>query len=188
VGINLQDLWFSARETLFERDVPNLLVLSPVSVYRGLRKNEIEVPGYAGPVVNARKAIADEFGSLHWPGAAYTPQEEKMLDTAGLHLRQSAGAACFSCMTCTNACPIVKSYQNPGAALDLLPHQMMQAMKLRLWDLLFGSKMLVECLGCYQCQEYCPMKVPVADLIFSLRNVAVSRATRTISQKALETL
>ncbi len=188
VGINLQDLWFSARETLAERDVPNLLVLSPISIYRGLRKDEIEVPAYAKPISNARRAIADEFGSFHWPGAAYSPQEEKMLDTAGINLRQSAGAACFSCMTCTNACPVVKAHQNPGAALDLLPHQIMQAVKLRLWDLIFGSKMLVECLGCYQCQEYCPMKVPTADLIFALRNVAVSRTYRNISQKALETL
>jgi heterodisulfide reductase subunit C/nitrate reductase gamma subunit len=188
VGINLQDLWFSARETLADRDLPNLLVLSPISIHRGLRKNEIEVPDYAKPVSNARKAIADEFGSFHWPGAAYSPQEEKMLDTAGLNLRQNAGAACFSCMTCTNACPVVKTHQNPGVALDLLPHQIMQAVKLRLWDLIFGSKMLYECLGCYQCQEYCPMKVPTADLIFALRNVAVSRTSRNISQKALETL
>jgi heterodisulfide reductase subunit C/nitrate reductase gamma subunit len=188
VGINLQDLWFSARETLAERDVPNLLVLSPVSIHRGLRRDEIEIPSYAKPVNDARKAIADEFGSFHWPGAAYTPQEEKMLDTAGVHLRQSAGAACFSCMTCTNSCPVVKSHQSPGAALDLLPHQMMQAVKLRLWDLIFGSRMLFECVGCYQCQEYCPMKVPVTDLVFALRNVAVSRTARNISQKALETL
>jgi heterodisulfide reductase subunit C len=57
-----------------------------------------------------------------------------------------------------------------------------------LWDLVFSSKMLWECLGCYKCQEYCPMGVPATDLIFALRNVAISRTSRNIFQKTLETL
>jgi len=188
VGINLQDLWFSVRETLLERDVPNLQVLSPCSVYRGMRKDEIDDACYNRPVINARKAIAERFGSFHWPGTAYAPSEEKVLDTAGVHLKHSANAACFSCVTCTNACPVVRTHQQPAAALDLLPHQLMQAVKLRLWDVVFGSKMLWDCVGCYQCQEYCPMSVPIADLIFELRNVAVSSTAGDISQKAQENL
>ena len=154
VGINLQDLWFSVRETLIERDIPNLQMLSPCSIYRAMREDEIEAACYNRPVINARKEIAEQFGSFHWPGTVYTPSEEKVLDTVPLHLKHSANAACFSCVTCTNACPVVRTYQQPGAELDLMPHQLMQAVKLRLWDVVFGSKMLWECLGCYQCQEY----------------------------------
>ena len=186
VGINLQDLWFGLRESLVVRDIPNLLVLSPFSIYRGLRQDEIEDSCYGRPVSSARQAVADEFATGRKPGTPYTPEEEKLLDTAETHLRQSAGTECFSCVTCTNSCPIVKTHQQPGSALDLMPHQLMQAVKLRLWDLVFSSRMLWECLGCYQCQQSCPMNVPATDLIFALRNVAVSRTSRHLLQKALE--
>ncbi len=188
VGINLQDLWFSVRETLVGKDIPNLLVLSPLSIYRGMRKDDIEITCYSRPISQARKAIADEFDSGRQPRTVYAPQEEKVLDTPGIHLGQNACADCFRCMTCTNACPIVRTHEQPGSELDLLPHQLMQAVKLRLWDLVFSSKMLWECLGCYKCQEYCPMGVPATDLIFALRNVAISRTSRNIFQKTLETL
>jgi len=186
VGINLQDLWFSLRESLIARDIPNLLVLSPLSIYRGLRQEEIESSFYSKPVSSARKAIADEFAAGHKPGTPYSPEGERLLDTDGIHLRLNVSTECFSCVTCTNSCPIVKIHQQPGAALDLMPHQLMQAVKLRLWDLVFSSRMLWECLGCYQCQQSCPMNVPATDLIFALRNVAVSRTSRHLLQKALE--
>src|SRR4030042_4681962 len=40
VGINLQDLWFNVRETLLQKGYPEFLVLSPLSFYRGLMKEE----------------------------------------------------------------------------------------------------------------------------------------------------
>jgi heterodisulfide reductase subunit C len=188
VGINLQELWFSVRETLVLRDIPNLLVLSPFSIYRGMWKDDIEITCYNRAISQARKAIADEFDSSRQPRSVYEPEEERVLDAAGIHMGQDACADCFRCMTCTNACPVVRAYAQPGAELDLLPHQLMQAVRLRLWNLVFSSRMLWECLGCYKCQEYCPMSVPATDLIFALRNVAISRTSRNIFQKTLGTL
>ncbi|MGO9416318.1 MAG: 4Fe-4S dicluster domain-containing protein, partial [Syntrophobacteraceae bacterium] len=188
VGINLQDLWFSVRETLVGRGIPNLLVLSPLSIYRGMRKDDIEITCYSRPISQARKAIADEFESRRQSKGVYAPEEARVLDAPGIHLGQNACAGCFMCATCTNACPIVRTHEHPSADLDLLPHQLMQAVKLRLWDVVFSSKMLWECLGCYKCQEFCPMGVPATDLIFALRNVAISRTSRNIFQKTLETL
>ncbi|MGC9964567.1 MAG: 4Fe-4S dicluster domain-containing protein [Syntrophobacteraceae bacterium] len=188
VGINLQELWFSVRETLVVRDIPNLLVLSPFSIYRGMWKDDIEITCYNRAISQARKAIADEFDSSRQPRSVYEPEEERVLDAPGIHMGQDTCADCFRCMTCTNACPVVRAYAQPGQDLDLLPHQLMQAVRLRLWNLVFSSRMLWECLGCYKCQEYCPMSVPATDLIFALRNVAISRTSRNIFQKTLGTL
>jgi len=186
MGINLQELWFSVRETLLARDIPNLLILSPFSIYRGMARNQIEMLGYSKPVNLAQKAIADQFNGTPRPGTICAPEEERVVDSANIHLSKDACAGCFTCSTCTNECPVVKAYQNPASNLDLLPHQMMQAVKLRLWGLVFSSRMLWECLGCYKCQQYCPMNVPVTDLIFALRNFAASRTSKNIFQKTLE--
>jgi len=188
VGINLQELWFSVREALVVREIPNLTMLSPLSIYRGMEKDHIEITCYSKPISQALKAIADEFHSMREPKTAYTPEEEKVLDKAGTYLRQAACADCFGCMICTNDCPVVRAYQHPGSELGLLPHQLIHAVKLRLWDLVFSSRMLWECTGCYKCQEYCPMNVPATDLIFALRNVAISRTSRDIFKRTLETL
>jgi heterodisulfide reductase subunit C len=138
----------------------------------------IESSCYHKPMSLAREALAGEPGGTNNGKASYRPGEEKLLEKAGIFLRQDACSDCFRCMTCTNACPIVKSYDNPGQQLGLLPHQLMHAVGLRLWGLAFSSRMLWECLGCYKCQEYCPMSVPVTELIFALRNTAISRAVQ----------
>ena len=107
---------------------------------------------------------------------ALHPGDERL----GVALRGSvqAGtmASCFGCMTCTTACPVVRSFPDPGQALGLLPHQIMYAARLRLWGLALGCNMLWDCLGCYQCQERCPQGVGVTDVIYQLKNVAIARA------------
>ena len=79
-------------------------------------------------------------------------------------------------MTCTNACPVARNYNRPEEVLGLLPHQLMHAIGFRQWDLVFSSMMLWDCLGCYQCQENCPQNVRVADILYELKGLAVSRA------------
>jgi heterodisulfide reductase subunit C len=84
-------------------------------------------------------------------------------------------------MTCSNACPVVRNYRTPQATLGLLPHQIMHAVGLRLWDLVFSANMLWDCLGCYQCQEQCPQSVHVADVLYELKSVAIARAREKVS-------
>jgi heterodisulfide reductase subunit C/nitrate reductase gamma subunit len=177
VGINLQDLWFSVREVLFLKNIPELMVLSPLSFYRGMRKESIDPHSYQKPLDLARAAIVNGFeGQTQEDQLTFQPEREKVLEAINLPLGQEDFHNCFACMSCTNGCPVVKYYENPAAELGLLPHQIMHAVGLSLWEPVLSSKMLWDCLGCYQCQEYCPMKVPVAELIFLLRNVAVSGA------------
>ena len=81
-------------------------------------------------------------------------------------------AACFECQTCTNACPVVDSYDQPGEQLRLLPHQIMHAMGLGLTDLATSAAMIWDCTTCYKCQEYCPQGVQVAEVLYALKNIA----------------
>ena len=56
VGINLQDLWFSVREGLFLKDIPEFMLLSPLSFHRGMMKKsnrsgslrKADLPGQGG--------------------------------------------------------------------------------------------------------------------------------------------
>jgi heterodisulfide reductase subunit C len=86
-------------------------------------------------------------------------------------------AYCFSCENCTTVCPVVQAYENPQAALGLLPHQIMRSLGLGLRDMALGAPMLWNCLTCYQCQEHCPQGVKVTDILYELKNAAVKEAS-----------
>ncbi len=82
--------------------------------------------------------------------------------------------ACVQCTTCTSVCPVVGAAKDPEKELDLTPQQIMNLMRLNLKELALGSAMLWDCLTCYKCQEHCPQDVPVADVMYELRNIAFS--------------
>jgi heterodisulfide reductase subunit C len=51
----------------------------------------------------------------------------------------------------------------------------MNLLRLQLRELALGSRMVWDCVTCYQCQEHCPQGVEVADILYELRNEAVRR-------------
>lgn len=184
VGINLQNLWFSVRETLLQKGYPEFLVLSPLSFYRGLMREDLIQRDYGEPLIRAREAILAECGSMK-------RQDEILLLTpidrgfqGGLNLSAQANtfSACFGCETCTTVCPVVGNYDNPKEVLGLLPHQIMHACGLGVRDLAFGSNMLWDCITCYQCQEQCPQGVCVTDVLYELKNLAVKNVKEKMSQ------
>ena len=177
VGINLQDLWFTVRETLLKRGYPEFLALSPLSYYRGLMREELVDDNYPAPLTRAREAIAAEC-ALMKPSAeplALTPADREFKGGLGLSEQASTFSACFGCETCTTVCPVVANYDNPQETLGLLPHQIMHSCGLGLKDLAFGSNMLWDCLTCYQCQEQCPQGVWVTDVLYELKNQAIKQ-------------
>jgi heterodisulfide reductase subunit C len=105
--------------------------------------------------------------------------------TGGLYksVQAKTFSHCFRCVTCTNACPVVRNYPKPIEVVGLLPHQIMHAAGMGLWDLIFSSRMLWDCLGCYQCQEYCPQGVCVADVFYELKNMAIARAREKLAEQ-----
>jgi heterodisulfide reductase subunit C len=51
----------------------------------------------------------------------------------------------------------------------------MNLLRLGLRDLALGSRMVWDCANCYQCQEFCPERVRVTDIMCELRALAVQR-------------
>jgi heterodisulfide reductase subunit C/nitrate reductase gamma subunit len=177
VGINLQELWFSAREALFRKGVPEVLMLSPLSLYRGLRCEDIGEEDYGKPAERVRQAMdrACRNQDMDGPFIDIRQADREFKKALGLSDWGETFSACFTCTTCTAACPIVWNYSHAPGALGLAPHQIIHCARLGLSDPIFTSKMLWSCLGCYQCQEACPQKVRVADVFYQLKNMAMAR-------------
>ncbi len=182
-GINLQDLWFNVRESLFQKGIPEFLMLSPLSVYRGLMKETLDQANYPIPINRTLESVAGngDLLALQDRTLPLEPGDYSLLSSLNLAVQSSTFSHCFSCVTCSNACPVVNNYSNPQDVVGLLPHQIMHATGMRLWDLVFSAKMLWDCLGCYQCQEHCPQGVCVADVLYELKNVAITRAIEKMS-------
>ncbi|MBA4392595.1 MAG: hypothetical protein C0407_03485 [Desulfobacca sp.] len=148
VGINLQDLWFNLDKTLRDQGCPELYT-------------------------RTRDAFVDKFD---WDRKKTViqlpPSGKKFTREVGLTIQASTFHNCFTCMTCSNACPIVTSYQYPLEKIGLLPHLIMQSLRYGLQDNVLGARMVWDCLGCYNCQQCCPQGVRVTDIFFELKNLA----------------
>jgi len=186
-GINLQELWITVRENLLERGQPEFFVLSPLSLYRGLMQDSLDPDKhhYPDPIELALKAVYPTGIPLnmmdrHTP---LIPSDNGLSGRVFKSAQASTFSHCFRCVTCTNACPVVRNYSQPTESLGLLPHQIMHASGMGLWDLVFSSRMLWDCLGCYECQEHCPQGVCVADIIYELKNIAITRAKKKLTEK-----
>jgi heterodisulfide reductase subunit C/nitrate reductase gamma subunit len=187
-GINLQDLWFSVRESLLRKGQGEFLVLSPFSLYRGLMSEALDETDYGEAPDRAREAAGDgSHIAVARKAALPLPVGEKdLLGSIGSSIQGNTFSHCYRCVTCSNACPVVRNYPAAVETLGLLPHQIMHAVGLRLWDLVFSAKMLWDCLGCYQCQEHCPQGVCVADVLYELKSLAIARAKEKLSSERQE--
>ncbi len=174
-GINLEELWFNMRESLFQKDYPEFSVLSPLSFYRGLMKEDIRQGDYKRPLDVAREAIAAESDLMknQEKTVTLTRPDREFQGVLGLSDQVSTFQECFACQTCTNVCPVVTNYENPMEILGMLPHQIMHAVGLGVRDLAFGSNMIWDCVTCYQCQEQCPQGVKVTEVLYELKNLAI---------------
>jgi NAD-dependent dihydropyrimidine dehydrogenase PreA subunit len=177
VGINLQDLWFTVREVLLQRGIPEASLLSPLSFYRGLMRKEMRSKEYQRPLTKVRTAVVSTDGAPKKGDQVLALPRTEGAFTGRLNLSAQAStfSVCFGCQTCTNACPVVAQYTDPQETLGLLPHQIMHACALGLRGLAFGAPMLWDCLTCYQCQEQCPQGVGITDVLYELKNCVVER-------------
>lgn len=147
-GINLQDLWSALRVELVNRGVPapeNWAKESGAAIVARIKSNGVK------PLV---------------PSTVSLKKELNMSD------RVDTFSSCFKCRTCSNVCPVVKNCDNPSEELDMLPHQIMHSLGLGLKDLALGSRMIWDCLTCYECQENCPQNVRITDIFYELKNIA----------------
>ena len=54
--------------------------------------------------------------------------------------------------------------------LDLTPQQIVNTYRLGITERALGSKMAWDCFMCFKCQEHCPKEIPVAEMMYELRN------------------
>ena len=179
VGINLRDLWFTVKEEMIQKGRPVLLVLSQLSFYRGVDRQDLDPESYSNPLRRSKAAIADACELVKRPEELIllTPVNRAFKDKAALSLQARTFVYCYSCENCTTVCPVVENYANPEETLGLLPHQIMRSLGLGLRDFALGSNMLWDCVTCYQCQEHCPQGVKVTDILYELKNLAAKEMT-----------
>jgi heterodisulfide reductase subunit C len=172
-GINLQQLWFNTREHIFHKGLADAVLLSPLSYYRGLMAPRISSEAYDRPLEGVKKHLGSGFAFSDQSRDLEPRQMDQNFRSAMKASTQSSTfSACFTCSTCTSVCPVVKAYDDPQAALDMMPHQIMHASAIGLRDMVFSSRMLWSCLGCYQCQEACPQAVQIADVFSEFKGLA----------------
>lgn len=183
-GINLKELWLSLRESIIQENIPEPLMVSPLSLVRGLDRNKLPAGLYTSPLVNTRKALTHNFDTLNTPDDYITlPVPDKADEN--FVIQDSTYSYCFGCRNCTTVCPVVDNYENPSERLGLLPHQIMRCMGLGLNEMASGPNMLWDCVTCYQCQEHCPQQVKVADIIYDLKNRAKERVDNDKSANSI---
>lgn len=165
-GINLKEIFVSARYALLEQGAPEKTLLSHFSFPLALAQR------FTGDHLKALKAVEEMFRKTF----------QKLTDLAlPLSLSKAKGMAndsyksCYSCQRCTNICPVVRSYSNPVEALDMLPHQLIYSLGIGNAEIAMGSKMIWSCSTCYLCQEHCPNQVELTDIFYNLKNAALKK-------------
>ncbi|MEM2281507.1 MAG: 4Fe-4S dicluster domain-containing protein [Candidatus Bathyarchaeia archaeon] len=74
---------------------------------------------------------------------------------------------CYQCGTCASTCPVARTTERYN------PRQVLRLALLGQRDEVLKGNAIWLCASCYNCQERCPQKVEVADVIYALRNTAI---------------
>jgi len=87
---------------------------------------------------------------------------------------------CYQCGVCTSGCPV--------STLTGLykPSWVVRMIVLGIREKIFLGDTIWLCASCYTCQERCPQGVDVADLMLSLRNIAIREGYAPIPESLLE--
>ncbi len=171
-GINLKEIFVTARYSLLDRGIPEVSMLSHFSFPLALAQS------FAGDHLKALKTVTNLFRKTFKQLSEITLP---MTLSKSRNEKNSSFKSCFSCQRCTNICPVVRSFENPVESLGLLPHQIMFSLGLGNTDLAMGSKMIWNCSTCYLCQEHCPNGVELCDIFYSLKNDALNKIEAGVS-------
>jgi heterodisulfide reductase subunit C len=95
---------------------------------------------------------------------------EKSLDFAREITSKHGGETitrCYQCGTCASTCPVARTTERYN------PRQIIRLALLGQRDEVLKGDAIWLCASCYNCQERCPQKVEIADVIYALRNIAI---------------
>ncbi|WP_163338428.1 4Fe-4S dicluster domain-containing protein [Desulfopila sp. IMCC35008] len=165
-GINLREIFIQSRYALLEGGSPEKALLShfsfPLALARYNGNNHLA----------ALKAVEDLFKKTF---QKLTDIVQPISLATEKKLANVSYQSCYSCQRCTNICPVVRSYDDPVAKLDLLPHQLIFMLGIGNSKLAMGSQMIWSCSTCYLCQEHCPNQVELTDIFYGLKNEALKK-------------
>jgi len=153
-GLDLQDLWNASGGWAAEAGMPEV----PVRV---AGRSAVQWAQRVGPAGQGA------------PAAATAVARYPLLENPRVQLFQ-----CVQCTTCTGVCPVVAAQAEGATHLDATPQQVMNLLRLNLRELALGTRMVWDCVTCYQCQEHCPQGIAVTDILYELRNEAWARLGR----------
>jgi len=74
---------------------------------------------------------------------------------------------CYQCGTCTSSCPVAKVTDKYN------PREIIKLSLLGEREEVLSGDIIWLCCSCYNCQERCPQEVEIADVIYTLRNIAI---------------
>jgi len=75
---------------------------------------------------------------------------------------------CYQCGTCSSTCAAAGAFDNP-------PHVFMRMLQLGLVDRALASTTAQLCYDCMTCSSRCPIRIDVADVIETAKNIADER-------------
>ncbi len=153
-GINLQDLWLSSKDDLASS--------GPSLPYQQMR--ERAAPGRQEPPSGAKNVVDPGLCRMNYSDSP------------------ASFSSCIQCGSCTNACPVVAAYQQDPRLLgylDFTPQQIVNTYRLGITERATDSKMAWDCFMCFNCQEHCPKEIPVAEMMYELRNRGYRELNKT---------
>jgi heterodisulfide reductase subunit C len=83
---------------------------------------------------------------------------------------------CYQCQRCSAGCPV-------AFAMDLKPHQIMQAISLGMKDRVLSSRTPWVCASCYTCTTRCPNEIDIAKVMDWLRQVALAEGRMPVERE-----
>jgi len=76
---------------------------------------------------------------------------------------------CYQCGTCVSSCPVARLTD------EFNPREIIKLSLLEESARVLSSDSIWLCCSCYSCQERCPQKVEIADVIYAIRNIAFEK-------------
>lgn len=77
---------------------------------------------------------------------------------------------CIQCGTCSGSCPFADQ-------MDHAPRAIFALIRDNDMEVVLASNTMWFCSSCYQCMDRCPQEIPVTDIMYTLKQMAVSRNT-----------
>jgi heterodisulfide reductase subunit C len=75
---------------------------------------------------------------------------------------------CLQCGTCGGSCP-------SGEDMDYTPRHIFAMLAANMKDKVLRSNTPWYCVSCYYCTERCPQEIPITDIMYTLKRMAIAQ-------------